>query len=97
MLPAGRRVQFNVTSLDVLHSFWVPAFRVKADAVPGQTYTMYITLDRTGTPDDVAYRVQCAELCGLNHTNMSMPVRVVEPDEFDDWLQSKGASATRAR
>ena len=57
MLPAGRRIQFNITSLDVLHSFWVPAFRGKADAVPGQTYKMYVTLDRTGTPDDVAYGV----------------------------------------
>jgi cytochrome c oxidase subunit 2 len=97
VLPAGRRIQFNVTSLDVLHSFWVPAFRVKADAVPGQTYTIYVTLTRTGAPDDVAYRVQCAELCGLNHTDMSMPVRVVEPAEFDRWLQSKGASAARTR
>lgn len=95
VLPAHRRIQFNITAIegDVLHSFWVPAFRVKADAVPGQVHEMFVTLDRTGSPDDVAYRLQCTELCGLFHAGMAMDVRVLEPDEFDAWIESKRASA----
>lgn len=95
VLPAFRRIQFNVSAIegDVLHSFWVPAFRVKADAVPGQVQRMFVTLDRTGSPDDIAYRVQCAEFCGLFHAGMAMDVRVLEPEEFDAWIASKTAAA----
>lgn len=98
VLPARRRIEFNVTAPagDVLHSFWIPAFRLKADAVPGATSTLYLTPDRVGTSDDVAYRLQCAELCGLGHTNMAMRVRVLEPDEFDRWLASRSAAAAGA-
>jgi cytochrome c oxidase subunit 2 len=97
LLPADTRIQFDVTALDVLHSFWIPAFRQKVDAVPGQTYSMYTTVTVTGDPSDVAYRIQCAELCGLQHSTMAMPVRVVERAEFDAWVQSKTASSAKVR
>ncbi|MDP6606041.1 MAG: cytochrome c oxidase subunit II [Dehalococcoidia bacterium] len=99
VLPAHRRIQFNVTSIegDVLHAFWVPAFRVKADAVPGQVIEVFVTLDRTSDPDDIAYRVQCTELCGLFHAGMAMDVRVVEPEEFDAWVESKTASVAKVQ
>lgn len=97
VLPAGRRVKFNVTAPagDVLHAFWVPAFRTKIDAVPGQVHEMYVTIEGTGTPDDISYRVQCTELCGLFHAGMVMDVLVLEADEFDQWLESKSANAAR--
>jgi cytochrome c oxidase subunit 2 len=93
VLPVDEHIQVNITSLDILHSFWVPAFRQKIDAVPGQTTVLNITPDRTGDPGDHAYRLQCAELCGLAHSHMVMPVRVVERAEFQSWLASQQQQA----
>jgi cytochrome c oxidase subunit 2 len=78
---------------DVLHSVWVPAFRQKIGAVPGLHTTIFTTLTHTGTPDDAAYRLQCAELCGLDHSDMVMPVRVVEPSEFTAWVALRTSGA----
>jgi cytochrome c oxidase subunit 2 len=92
-LPAGRRVKFEITSADVIHSFWIPAFRMKVDAVPGKTTTMYVTPSRTGTfADDINYRVQCAEMCGTGHPRMNMQVAVMEETAFEEWAaqQSMG-------
>lgn len=87
VLPKGRQVELFTTSNDVVHSLWIPAFRTKIDAVPGRTNSMKITPIKTGSyKEDPLFRVQCAELCGLNHTLMKIPVRVLEPDEFDKWL-----------
>ena len=86
-LPADQRVRFDITSLDILHSFWIPAFRVKIDAVPGRTTRLYVTPEGAGSfDDDFNLRVQCAEICGLGHSDMAMPVTVLEADEFDAWL-----------
>ena len=92
VLPINKRVKFEVTAPDgdVLHSFWVPAFRNKIDAVPGMVTTTYITPNRLGDgKTDASYRVQCAELCGLMHTRMAMNVRVVEAAEYDQWVAGK--------
>jgi cytochrome c oxidase subunit 2 len=98
VLPIGREVRFEVTATDVLHSFWVPAFRMKIDAVPGQKTFVYATPDRTGTfDDDPGYRLQCAELCGLGHSDMRASVRVVEPEEFEAWVAENKPSASLAR
>lgn len=94
VLPRGERVQFNVTAPegDVLHSFWIPAFRLKLDAVPGQTGRVFLTPTELGDgAHDIAYRLQCAELCGLQHSRMVTPVRVVEPDEFERWVAARKA------
>lgn len=96
VLPVDTRIQFDVTALDVLHSFWIPAFRQKIDAVPGQTTVIYTTTTETGDrSQDEAFRVQCAELCGLDHSVMAMSVRVVTQADFDAWLASKGAAAAK--
>ncbi|MBI2856081.1 MAG: cytochrome c oxidase subunit II [Chloroflexi bacterium] len=93
VLPLGKRVRFDVTSADVLHSFWVPAFRMKIDAVPGIVTRTYITPDRTGSfADDSGFRLQCAELCGTFHNAMRVPVRVVESNEFDAWVGKQARS-----
>lgn len=87
VVPVETRIRFDVTSIDVLHSFWVPGFGVKIDAVPGRTTELFITTERVGDyADDEKLRVQCAELCGLGHADMAMPVRVVEEAEFEAWL-----------
>lgn len=93
VLPVGRSVRFDVTAVDVVHSFWVPAFRVKIDAVPGLVTTVSATPDRVGSYDtDVNFRLQCAELCGLGHGMMVAPVNVVEPSQFEAWVASKTQS-----
>jgi cytochrome c oxidase subunit 2 len=104
VLPDETRIRFDVTASDVLHSFWIPALRQKIDAVPGQTTVMYTTItghgDKDGDgdfdyDDDVAYRIQCAELCGLNHTTMSMKVQIVSSDAFEEWVDSQTSTAAR--
>jgi cytochrome c oxidase subunit 2 len=85
VLPVDRPVHFQIHAKDVLHSFWVPAFRMKQDAVPGITTTTRVTPDREGT-----YEVVCAELCGIGHATMRQQVRVVPTAEFDDWVKDRG-------
>jgi cytochrome c oxidase subunit 2 len=68
VIPAHARVRYDIISIDVLHSFWVPAFRIKIDALPGITTTAFATAEEEGTfEDDVNLRIQCAELCGAGH------------------------------
>jgi cytochrome c oxidase subunit 2 len=93
VLPVGERIRFEVTSTDVIHSFWIPAFRIKVDAVPGRTTVIYATPDRIDSYEaDFNLRVQCAELCGLGHAFMKLPVRVVEEPEFLAWVKGLSGS-----
>lgn len=92
VLPVHKSVKFEITSIDVVHSFWIPAFRMKIDAIPGRTTFLTITPEHTGNyAADDAYRAQCAELCGLDHSVMYTPVRVVEQAEFDAWVAEQKA------
>lgn len=92
VLPVNKRVKFEVTATDVVHSFWIPAFRMKIDAVPGLVTTTYVTPEKTGTTqDEPSLRLQCAEMCGLAHFAMKTNVRVVEQAEFDDWVAAQQA------
>lgn len=97
VLPKDETIKVNIVSLDILHSFWIPAFRLKLDALPGDQKTLYITPNAIGDPSDSAYRLQCAELCGVGHAIMAMPVRVVEKAEFDAWLKEQAASLAEAK
>jgi cytochrome c oxidase subunit 2 len=93
VVPAEARVRYDVNSVDVLHSFWIPGFRVKIDAVPGVPTQVYSTATAEGTfEDDVNLRVQCAELCGAGHAAMALPVRVVSELEFNEYIESLGGS-----
>ncbi len=88
VVPVGSRVRFDVTSTDIIHSFWIPAFGEKIDAVPGRTTQIYFTTKRQGSHDgEPQLRVQCAELCGLGHAAMSIPVRVVPKAEYDSYVE----------
>jgi cytochrome c oxidase subunit 2 len=84
VLPAGSSVQFELTSLDVIHSFWIPGFRFKRDVFPGETTSFQVDVsERTGYFENTGV---CAEFCGLGHHEMRFSVRIVTPDEFDQWL-----------
>lgn len=94
VLPVGRRVRFEVASTDVIHSFWIPAFRVKVDAVPGRTTVIYATPTREGSfHTDPLYRLQCAELCGLGHTSMRLGVEVVSEEDFRSFIEELRSQA----
>jgi cytochrome c oxidase subunit 2 len=88
VLPKDRPVHFTIHSKDVIHSFWVPEFRLKSDAVPGLTTNIRLTPDRVGH-----YQVVCAELCGVGHATMRADVRVLPPAQFAAWVRrnQKGA------
>lgn len=86
-LPVNRSVVLRMTAKDVLHSFWVPEFRQKQDAVPGIHPTLHITPNRVGT-----YPVICTELCGVGHALMRSRVIVMRPDAFERWASKKGPS-----
>ncbi|HEX7290832.1 MAG TPA: cytochrome c oxidase subunit II [Conexibacter sp.] len=90
-LPKDKPVRFDIQSRDVLHDFWVPAFRVKIDAVPGITTRLRVTPTRLGS-----YPVVCAELCGLGHAVMRSTAHVVTATAFDRWLAGKQAPAAVA-
>lgn len=92
VLPVGRTARFEITATDVLHSFWIPAFRMKIDAVPGMVTTVSVTPNRTGSfQEDYHFRVQCAELCGVAHGAMIAAVTVLEQADFDAWVAKKTA------
>ncbi len=96
-MPVDTRVKFEITSQDVIHSVWIPAFRTKMDAVPGKVTTLYVTPTQVGTYEaDPNFRVQCAELCGTGHPLMRMTVRVLEPEAFQEWLEAAKVQAAMA-
>ena len=82
-LPVDRQALLMMTSVDVIHSFWVPEFRVKQDALPGEGMERELRV----TPTEVGnYKVRCAELCGLEHAYMLADVIVMEVDDFEAWV-----------
>jgi cytochrome c oxidase subunit 2 len=90
VVPEGRQLELHLTALDVIHSFWVPEWRIKRDAVPAGPggndidNSVEVTPDRVGT-----YNVICTELCGFGHATMRALVKVVPADEFDSWLKKQ--------
>lgn len=85
-LPAGRLVEFEITSSDVIHSFWIPRLGGKIDALPGRINRLRLKADR-----DTPMTGQCAEFCGRDHALMRFEVEVMTADAFDDWLVAEGA------
>jgi cytochrome c oxidase subunit 2 len=88
VIPAGQKIQFLLTAQDVIHAWWVPAFGMKKDAIPGTLNHIWVEVeaDKLGT-----YRGVCAELCGRDHGFMPIVVEVKSPAEFDEWLRAKQA------
>ena len=88
-VPVGRQVLLQMTSRDVIHSFWVPEFRPKQDLVPGRITQLRVTPTKIGN-----YKVRCAEICGTSHAYMEQPVIVSSQADFDAWM---GAEVKKAQ
>jgi cytochrome c oxidase subunit 2 len=84
VLPVDRNIRFDLEAADVIHSFWVPEFGQKQDAVPGIKTHIIVTPTRTGT-----FTLICTELCGLGHATMRAPVRVVSQSDFAAWVKER--------
>ena len=85
-IPVGEPVELELTTADVIHSFWVPELQVKTDQIPGQTNRQWLQADEPGT-----YRGQCAEFCGLQHANMVF--YVIADEGFDGWVEDQAQNA----
>jgi cytochrome c oxidase subunit 2 len=90
-VPAGTPVHLTLTSEDVIHSFYVPAFRIKKDALPGRYTHLWFTATKTGR-----YHLFCAEYCGTKHSGMIGSVVVMEPAPFQEWLAGGPSSSPAA-
>ena len=87
-LPVSTQIDLQMTSVDVIHSFWVPEFRVKQDIIPGRTVDLRITPILIGQ-----YQVRCSELCGLRHAYMEGVVDVVSQADFAKWISQQQSAA----
>lgn len=83
-VPVGQPIKLTLTSEDVIHSFYIPAFRVKNDVLPGRYTTVWFEATKTGT-----YHLFCAEYCGTEHARMVGSVTVMEPDAYQAWLDEE--------
>ena len=90
IIPVDTRVRFLITANDVIHSWWVPDFAIKQDAIPGFINTAWTRVEEPGI-----YRGNCTELCGKNHGFMPVVVKVVEKDEYNDWVLAKKEEAIK--
>ena len=90
IIPVDTRVRFLITANDVIHSWWVPDFAIKQDAIPGFINTAWTRAEETGI-----YRGNCTELCGKNHGFMPVVVKVVEKDEYNNWVLAKKEEAIK--
>ena len=90
VIPVGKKVRFLITANDVIHSWWMPAFAIKQDAIPGFVNTAWTKVDKPGI-----YRGKCTELCGKNHGFMPIVVKVVEQNEYDEWVTGKKEAAMK--
>jgi len=88
-IPVGKPVKLIMTSQDVIHSFYIPAFRIKQDVLPGRYSTQWFEATKTGE-----YHLFCAEYCGTSHSGMIGKVVVLEPDEYEEWLSNRTADIT---
>jgi len=91
VVPVGRKVRVLTTAADVVHSWWMPAFGAKQDAIPGFIRDAWFRADKTGT-----YRSQCVELCGKEHGFMPIVVRVVPQEDYSKWVGEKKALAAKS-
>lgn len=89
VIPVGETVRLNISSNDVIHSFWVPALRYKADAFPHHVNSFSLTIDHEGE-----WIGRCAEFCGNRHWSMDFRVRAVSPDEYRHYLSSHSAAGS---
>ena len=90
VVPVGKKIRLLITANDVLHAWWVPAFAVKQDAIPGFIRDAWFTADKVGT-----YRGSCVELCGKDHAFMPIVVEVMEPAKYAQWVAEQKAKTAK--
>jgi cytochrome c oxidase subunit 2 len=90
-VPVGRNVKLITTSEDVIHDLFIPAFRVKADVIPGRYVNIWFNATKPGR-----YHLFCAEYCGTRHSGMTGEIVVMEDTEYQDWLSGGGAAGSLA-
>lgn len=90
-VPVGRNVKLIMTSEDTIHSFYIPAFRIKTDVLPGRYTVEWFQATKPGT-----YHLFCAEYCGMNHSGMIGSIVVMEPTAFDNWLSGNAGQQSPA-
>jgi cytochrome c oxidase subunit 2 len=90
-VPVGRKIKLIMTSEDTIHDFFIPAFRIKADVLPGRYTTQWFEATKPGT-----YHLFCAEYCGMNHSGMIGSIIVMQPTEFDSWLSGNASQQSPA-
>ena len=88
-VPVGRNIKLTMTTEDVIHDLFIPAFRTKADVVPGRYSTIWFNATKPGK-----YHILCAEYCGLNHSGMGGTIYVMEQSDFDNWLSGNVSGQT---
>jgi cytochrome c oxidase subunit 2 len=91
-VPVNITVRLVLASQDVIHSFFIPAFRIKHDVVPGTLETIWFRTTQTGT-----YKIECTQLCGVQHANMKGEVTVMEPAAYARWLREQGVHESLAQ
>jgi len=90
-IPTGRTVQFNLTSIDVVHAFWIVPFEFKRDVIPGFANKFAVTPIKTGT-----FIGRCTELCGVYHSRMLFKIKIVTPAQFNQWIHKQQALQSSA-
>jgi len=90
-VPVGKTVQLNLSTGDVIHSFWVPQLHGKMDLIPGKTNQFWVQADHPGV-----FRGQCAEFCGIQHAHMALYVVADEPADFRAWLDEQRRPAAQS-
>jgi cytochrome c oxidase subunit 2 len=91
VVPAGEAIRFRMTSIDVIHAMWIPELRYKHDLIPGSVQNATLTFSKPGL-----FTGQCAEFCGLLHSDMYFRARVLSAAQFSAWAQSQRAAGARA-
>jgi cytochrome c oxidase subunit II len=91
-IPAGKTIVFNVTSSDVYHSFGLPEFKLKIDAIPGRHNTLWIVAPPLDGATERRYTIMCYEMCGMGHTEMVATLIVMDPAAFNQWLNQTNGS-----
>ncbi len=84
VVPLGKAVKLNITSWDVLHSFYIPSYRIKVDAVRGLMTYAWFNADKIGE-----YDILCTEFCGVDHAYMTAKLKIVPEDEYNSWLEKE--------
>ena len=91
-VPVNTPIVFNVTSIDVMHDFGLPDFKIKTDAMPGMHNIIWLTVPSLEGQSELTYQIHCYELCGVGHTYMMANMTVLEQSAFKQWLNQTAAS-----